>query len=321
MRPFKRILCEAGLGDTRMRVLERAVDLAQKNQAELAVIDIIEPWPGDWGESQTPVQRRSIRHAREQRLEQTLVPFRKRMAIDVHSATVTSMPFLALVREVIRGEYDLVIRESEDPDWIDCALGSDDMQLLRACPCPVWLLDPAAPQHCRRLLVAVDVDRQYPAHELETRRALNRLTLQLACSQAILESAELHVVHAWQPESVTNSYHGMSTGQMNDYDGRRRTLHQRELARLLEHTEDYIGPESFRRIELQEHLLDGSPRRLIPQLVRRMGIDLVVMGSVARTGIKGLLIGNTAEAILTQLDCSVLVVKPPGFETPVTLED
>ncbi len=53
--------------------------------------------------------------------------------------------------------------------------------------------------------------------------------------------------------------------------------------------------------------------------VLRKSHDLVVMGTVARTGIMGLLIGNTAETILDQLDCSVLAVKPEGFLTPVTL--
>jgi len=31
--------------------------------------------------------------------------------------------------------------------------------------------------------------------------------------------------------------------------------------------------------------------------------------------------GNTAEMMLNQIDCSVLVIKPPGFETPVTMID
>jgi nucleotide-binding universal stress UspA family protein len=42
---------------------------------------------------------------------------------------------------------------------------------------------------------------------------------------------------------------------------------------------------------------------------------------VARTGIPGLIIGNTAESVLSKIDCSVLAVKPPNFITPVTLED
>jgi len=45
------------------------------------------------------------------------------------------------------------------------------------------------------------------------------------------------------------------------------------------------------------------------------------MGTVARTGMPGLLIGNTAEGVLNEIDYSVLAVKPPGFVTPVTLEE
>ena len=47
--------------------------------------------------------------------------------------------------------------------------------------------------------------------------------------------------------------------------------------------------------------------------------DLVVMGTVARTGIPGYIVGNTAEMILSQIACAVLAVKPPGFTSPVTL--
>lgn len=67
------------------------------------------------------------------------------------------------------------------------------------------------------------------------------------------------------------------------------------------------------------HMVSGDPREALPRLVRRLGIGLIVMGTVARSGIPGLLIGNTAESILTQIDCSVLAVKPEGFVTPVKL--
>jgi nucleotide-binding universal stress UspA family protein len=50
-------------------------------------------------------------------------------------------------------------------------------------------------------------------------------------------------------------------------------------------------------------------------------IDLLVMGTVCRTGIAGFLIGNTAEEVLNQVDCSVLTRKPVGFVTPVTLDE
>jgi len=49
----------------------------------------------------------------------------------------------------------------------------------------------------------------------------------------------------------------------------------------------------------------------------KRSVDLIVMGTVGRTGIPGLFIGNTAETVLRQVDCSVLTVKPWGFVTPV----
>ena len=55
-------------------------------------------------------------------------------------------------------------------------------------------------------------------------------------------------------------------------------------------------------------------------IVLAMLIILSIVGAVARTGLSGFFMGNTAESILSQLDCSVLAVKPPGLVTPVSLE-
>jgi len=70
----------------------------------------------------------------------------------------------------------------------------------------------------------------------------------------------------------------------------------------------------------QVYLLKGEAGRLIPALAAANEIELIVMGTVSRTGIAGLLIGNTAEKVLRQVDCSVLTVKPEGFITPVKLD-
>jgi universal stress protein E len=69
------------------------------------------------------------------------------------------------------------------------------------------------------------------------------------------------------------------------------------------------------------HLLKGDPGALIVDLARKKRIELVVMGTVCRTGLAGFFIGNTAEKVLQEVDCSVLAVKPDGFVTPVRLEE
>ena len=60
---------------------------------------------------------------------------------------------------------------------------------------------------------------------------------------------------------------------------------------------------------------------MLPELVARHRINLLVMGTVARDGVSGLIIGNTAETVLDVVRCSVLAVKPPGFVSPIRLAD
>jgi len=48
--------------------------------------------------------------------------------------------------------------------------------------------------------------------------------------------------------------------------------------------------------------------------------SLVIMGTVCRTGIPGLIVGNTAEFVMNKLDCSILAIKPQKFVSNVTLK-
>jgi nucleotide-binding universal stress UspA family protein len=91
------------------------------------------------------------------------------------------------------------------------------------------------------------------------------------------------------------------------------------MAALLRALESALGDETIGYLKPKTHLVKGWARKEIPALAKQIGADLVVMGTVARTGVAGFIMGNTAEAILGQIECSVLAIKPPGFVTPVTL--
>ena len=93
-------------------------------------------------------------------------------------------------------------------------------------------------------------------------------------------------------------------------------VRQRTAADLLQLTQS-VGDRLARVQAIHRR---GEPEAVIPQFVVDHGVDLVVMGTVARRGIPGLLIGNTAERILRKLPCSVLAVKPDGFVSPVGLD-
>ncbi len=326
MKRFKDIFCVVAPGTGCKPVLERAVTLAENNQASLTVIDVIERIPSGikmpkGGPIFADLQAATVR-AHEQEMDSLIEPYRQR--IDMQAKVLIGMPFLEIVREVLRNGRDLVIKTAETCDWQGRLFGSDDMHLLRKCPCPVWLIKAEAPKSFQCILAAVDVDDGYPPAELTSRQALNRQILEMAGSLALSEFAQLHVAHVWEAvgESVMRGAI-MHTPEedITAYVEQVRQHRQGSLDALMREAGSTLGHDAMDYLKPRVHLVQGWARQEIPALAKRIDADLVVMGTVVRTGLAGFIMGNTAETILNQIGCSVLAIKPPGFATPVMLED
>jgi nucleotide-binding universal stress UspA family protein len=180
--------------------------------------------------------------------------------------------------------------------------------------CPVWIAQPDTSDRYHRIVVAVDYRPDSPEND-----ALNRQLLEMASSLAHTENAQLHVVHAWRlhgEQTMRSLRTGLGPAEVDEVVNtaaeKRRTWLEGIVAAHCHRDEAVSAPEV--------HLLRDSASAAVPALVHSAGAELVVMGTVGRTGIPGYFIGNTAETILGRIDCSVLAVKPPGFESPVSME-
>jgi universal stress protein E len=355
MQRFKNILVVVDERTESRAVVERAVTLAQRNQARLTVvntvkelphlvpvpdvpeplvdIDLIEEWPPDaslppaleppvalskWPhEAEMPVTessaviREHIVEGESQRLEQW-VDFIQQSGVPAGGKLLYGTPFLEIIREVLRNEYDLVMTTAEGRgDLKEMLFGSTTMRLMRQCPCPVWVVKPSQPEWHTRILAAVD-----PAPLDEEQYAINIKIMDLATALAQRQQSELIVVHTWTfpvERSLRSGYIGPSV-EVDRWVDEARNLHRRRLIELLR-------PYPLQDLKSQVYLLKGEPGHLIPELAAEKEVELIVMGTVSRTGVAGLLIGNAAEKILRQVDCSVLTVKPDGFVTPVRLDE
>jgi nucleotide-binding universal stress UspA family protein len=308
MKRFRNILLVVPADGTDIGpAMERAAEFALRNDARLTLTSTVDEVP-----------RRLIKHARRQGidLQAALVGARTRELeqlagkyqsedLPVGVSVDIGVPFVEIIRRVLRNGHDLVITPQEAGLT---GFESRTKHLLRKCPCPVWVVRPGPARHLK-VLAAVDPDA--PIGD-----PLCRLILDLATSLTILEDGELHIVHAWEME-------GEATLRSSPYV----SMSAEEVDLLVEVTHDehtdglnsLLGHYDLSAIDHEVHLVKGDPGRVIPALVIDQDINLVVMGTVARTGVAGLVIGNTAELILDAMDCSVLAVKPEGFVSPVTL--
>ncbi len=325
MKRFNNILCVVNPGEAGKPALERAVKLAENNQASLMVVGVVERISAGTGKSENSPNPTDLQAALvndyTQVLETLVEPYRKRIAMQI--SVLPGTPFLEIIREVLRNKIDLVIKIPETQDWLDRLFGSDDMHLLRKCPCPVWLIKPKAPKSYQRILATVDVEDNYSEAELKSQRALNRQILEIASSLALSDFAELHIGHAWvatAESAMRGPFINAPNEKITTYVEQIRRQHEAGLDALMGEVTSDLGQESLNYLKPRTHLVKGYANKEIPALAKRIEADLVVMGTVARTGIPGFIMGNTAETILNQIDCSVLAIKPPGFVTPVTLE-
>jgi nucleotide-binding universal stress UspA family protein len=193
------------------------------------------------------------------------------------------------------------------------------MHLMRKCPCPVWIIKPTERHKYHRILAAVDQDSEEPVKDV-----LNRLILETSTSLALAEGGEAHVVHAWNlfgEDLLRSRSWGFSEARFDEMVEEESRARKRWLESLVDKYGPTADSGAAQSLDLHLHVIKGNAQHVVAELARDLEVDLVVMGTVARTGISGLFMGNTAEDILTQLDCSVLTVKPPGFISPVTLED
>jgi len=208
--------------------------------------------------------------------------------------------WIALARRVLDGESDLVVigKRNDDSRLANRLIGGVALATLHRCPGPVWVVRPDH-QDLREILAATDLS------------PVGDRAVEYAAFLARAVGAPLDVVHAWQiPMDLQLSAGRISEEEFAD---RRRTIamaardHVRALPAVAEMGED-----------AHVMLACGPPSSVILDAVKEKQPGLVVMGTISRRGIAGVLVGNTAERLLYRLDTSILAVKPDDFECPLT---
>jgi nucleotide-binding universal stress UspA family protein len=319
MKRFRKLLVVADDLGRESPAYQWALDLARQNGAEVTLVraldvdvDSVTAWHRDL----------SGRELVDLLLEGCLTHLKGLVApargdgLRVSAKVLVGTPFVEIIREVLREGHDLVLRAPDPPKrFVGRLFTSLDMHLLRKCPCPVWIAAPnAGPRGAfgyESVLAAVD-----PSKDDSERNELNRVIMELATSLTRRGESELHVVHAWSlfgESTLRSGRYRISSEEVDRLVAEEREHRAAKLGALVREFAD-AGP--FPTL----HLVKGRPTEVVPAIAKRVRAGLVVMGTVARTGVSGLLMGNTAEEILGRVRCSVLAVKPRGFVTPVRLE-
>lgn len=185
---------------------------------------------------------------------------------------------------------DLVIKEHRSDNPLKKALLTpSDWKLLRQCPAAVLMVKSERPWTGGVILAAVDVGNQDESHRL-----LHASIVDHGYAIASLAKGELHVISAHPSPMLSASD---PVYQLSETIEKR----YRDACRAFQ-AEFGISDKCL-------HVAEGPADVLIPYTEKKYDAVVTVIGTVARTGISGALIGNTAEVVLDSLESDVLVLK------------
>jgi universal stress protein E len=224
----------------------------------------------------------------------------------VQSVAVADKPaHEAIVRRAVATRADLIINGTRSRGLADrLVLRHTDWELVRHSPVPLLLVKSDRLAGKAVVLAAID-----PLHAKAKPAGLDGQILDVASGMTAVLKGTLHAVHAYLPLSVM-----LATGigepvvwNTTELDSNYSQRVTREFTRVLRPTQIPVS---------RRHLLVGVAATELPACAARIRATLVVMGAVSRSRLERLFIGSTAEHVLDELACDVLIVKPRGFKNP-----
>ena len=213
-----------------------------------------------------------------------------------------------IVRKALDFGADLVVKDTHFHSVLKRSIFSNtDWSLIRNCASPLWLVKPRLPGPKACFVAAVD-----PLHARDKPAGLDNKILRTANSLAKSLAGEVQVFHGFDiAAALAISADSMAmpiAPPVREFADAMRVEHTDAVNELCSR---YAIPAE--RI----HVHEGGTRELLMTLTDQLNADVVIMGAVSRSGLKGLFLGNTAEDMLDRLHCDLLIVKPDGFKATV----
>lgn len=300
---YKNVLLDLG-ASVDGQLLSQTMDFCKRADAKLTVLNVFEE-PSQSVASYFSSQHKDLRKIILESYDTMIASDLEKNGIDPASLNREirwGKDFIETIKTVKEGGYDLVISSSQEPEGPP---DSTAMHLMRKCPSPVWIHRGNLWKGAIRILAAINT-----SDTSEENRLLNKKILEHSLKLNEILHGHLHVLSCWSGymESVLASPR-FSDKEKASYLEFEQKETEKELAAL----SDALDLPTM----VKAKIMHGNPAVLIPNYAAEQKMDIVVMGSVARTGVPGLLVGNTAEKIVANLEDSIIAIKPDGFESPV----
>lgn len=297
------VLCVVELENYPEQVVARAAWLAKLHNCDLELV-LSEPTTNLLGESfvyfaEMQMLADSIKREQDAVLQQ-LATSAEEVGIAVLTSTSNERPEADMIAKKAQScGAKFVVKGSHYHSPSERAsLAHTDWQLIRELECPLWFVKPSEWKDPPVIVAAVDPTHGDDKHaDFDCRIIQSAQEIGEKCDGDIvlfhtyqrLEEIGARVTWKFKPEKLP----------LDELDEKIREEHRSAIESLA--TKCGVPLEAV-------HQLPGRAHELLPTFARANGASLVVMGAIARSGLKQRIVGSTAARVLDHLPCDVLIV-------------
>lgn len=307
MKEFKKLLVVIDPTNDVQPALARAIELASPNNASITVFLSIFDFSYEMTSILSGHEREAMRQGviaqRQAWLAELLAGYANDNVTIESDVIWHNRPFESIIQHAIAGEFDIIVKGTHLHDKLKSVIFTPtDWHLMRKSPVPVLLVKEHDWPVAGKILCAINVGSEDDDHQ-----ALNSRIIEHAKMLAAQFDAQVHLVNGY-PGTPVNLAIELPDFDAHTYGETIRMQHEQRVCSLangFDISNDFC------------HVKEGLPEDVIPDIAAKIDAELVILGTVGRTGFSAALIGNTAEHVIDSINCDLLAIKPDGYRSPL----
>ncbi|MCL1137324.1 universal stress protein UspE [Shewanella pneumatophori] len=307
MMDYQKLLVVVDPTTEKQAALARAVELATESQAQitvfLSIFDFSYEMTSILSGQEREAMREGVVNQRKAWLEDIVRPYAKDGVVINLEVIWHNRPFESIIKFAIDNEFDLIVKSTHEHDKLKSVIFTPtDWHLMRKAPVPVLLVKEHDWPVAGKIVCAVNVSAEDDANE-----SLNGKIIAHAIKLAKQFDAQVHLVNGY-PGTPVNLAIELPDFDAHTYSETIRLQHEERI--------NYLANAYGIAVE-NCHVKEGLPEDVIPDLAAKLDAELVILGTIGRTGLSAALIGNTAEHVIDSINCDLLAIKPDGYKSPL----
>lgn len=284
MSIYRKVLLAIDGSETSMHALREFIRFSKTEKLSITVVSVIPPYEGDLAATWTNNIITSMKKQCDISLSEALKIAQKE-GVTIEAVCAEGAIHEKIVDLADMGNYDLLVMGKKGMSLVERAfVGSVTSRVIGYSRQDVLVIPDGAEIGGKNLLVATDGSAY---SEAAARRAIE-IAKQYHSEIKVLSVVDVTIEFTLRAQEVYEDLIAKAKGFTN-------SIKEKALS---------AG------VKAEALVRDGEVYKVIIDVAKEYPTDMIVMGSLGRTGIKRLLMGSTAERVLGHASFPVLIVKP-----------